>query len=136
MITMLSCDSIKEGLLVTNMSNVFDLLVGSRGNQHPSLLDLVFTSHPEALESITHLAPLGYSDHDLLLWNYMCYYQPVLQNTTNQSWNYSKGDYDAFNNYFQQLDWFKLFNDGVEHNWSVLKEHISMGQELFIHKKN
>jgi len=91
-----------------------------------SLLDMVFTSHPEAIESITHLAPLGCSDHDL------CYNQPVLQNTTTYSWNYSKGDYEAFNNYFQQLDWSKLFNDDVEHNWSVLKEHIFISQELFI----
>ena len=34
----------------------------------------------------------------------MCYYQPVPQNSTTFSWNYSKGDYEAFNVYFQQLD--------------------------------
>ena len=63
----------------------------------------------------------------------MCYYQPVPQNLTTFSWNYSKGDYEAFNTiYFQQLDWSELFNDEVEHYWSVLKEHILKVQEQFI----
>ena len=62
----------------------------------------------------------------------MCYYQPVPQNLTTFSWNYSKGDYEAFNVYFQQLDWSELFNDEVEHNCSVLKEHIIKAQEQFI----
>jgi len=30
------------------------------------------------------------------------------------------------------LDWSELFNDEVEHNWSVLKEHILKAQEQFI----
>ena len=59
-------------------------------------------------------------------------FQPVPQNLTTHSWNYSKGNYEAFNNYFQQLDWSDLFNDEVEHNWSVFKEQIFKAQELFI----
>ena len=103
----------------------------SRGDHQPSLLDLVFTSNPDAIDNINHLAPLGCSDHDLLLWNYLCLYQPVPQ-TSVYSWNYSRGNYEEFNDYFHQLDWSVLFNNDVEHNWSVLKEHIFKAQELFI----
>ena len=75
---------------------------------------------------------LEYKIRCVAVHNYMCYYQPVSQNLTTFSWNYSKSDYEAFNIYFQQLDWSELFNDEVEHNWSVLKEHILKAQEQFI----
>ena len=46
-----------------------------RYGQNSSLLDLVFTSDPEMIEdgNINHLSPLGSSDHDVLLWNFICY---------------------------------------------------------------
>ena len=62
-----------------------------RGNQQPSLLDLVFTSSISgAIDSIAHLAPLGSSDHDLLL------HMLVPRASTTYEWNYSRGNYVEF----------------------------------------
>ena len=37
------------------------------------------------------------------------------------------------NNCFYQLDWSQIFDNDVQHNWSLLKQHdISKAQELFI----
>ena len=46
-----------------------------RHGQNSSLLDLVFKSDPEMIEDsvINHLSPLGSSDHEVLLWNVVCY---------------------------------------------------------------
>ena len=46
-----------------------------RLGQNSSLLDLVFTSDPEMIDdsNINHLALLGGSDHEVLLWNIICY---------------------------------------------------------------
>ena len=57
-----------------------------------------FTSHPEEIENIIHLAPLGCSNHNLLAL--------VI---TGQS-------HRGIQTYFQQLDWSELFYE-VEHNW-------------------
>ena len=35
--------------------------------QRSSILDLVFTSNPNSIESMQHLSPLGSSDHECLL---------------------------------------------------------------------
>ena len=94
----------------------------SRGDQRSSLLDLVLTTIPEAIDTITHLASLGCSDHDLLLWNYWCLYQPAPHISETYLRNYSRSNYEGFNNYFHQLDWTQLFSDNnVEYNWPVLK---------------
>ena len=120
-------DSCEDAYLVQHVRD----FTRSRGNQRPSLLDLVFTCSPEAIDNISHLAPLGCSDHDILLWDYLCLYQPAPK-TFSCSWNYFRGNYEEFNNYFHQMDWSELFNNDIEYNWSVLKEHMHRAQELFI----
>jgi len=46
-----------------------------RHGQTSSILDLIFTSDSDMIEdsNITHLSPLGSSDHEVLLWNVICY---------------------------------------------------------------
>ena len=91
----------------------------------------MFTCSPEAIDSISHLAPLGCSDNDILLWDYLCLYPKTLS-CSCRTRNYFRGNYEEFNNYFHQMDWSKLFSNDIEYNWSVLKEHIYRAQELFI----
>jgi len=55
----------------------------------------------------------------------------ISQSTTYQ-WNYSRGNFVEFIKYFQQLDWSQIVNNDVEHNWSLLKQHMLTVQELFI----
>ena len=45
----------------------------ARGNDGPSILDLVLTNEEMQVSEITHGAPLGKSDHDVLSFRFHCY---------------------------------------------------------------
>ena len=61
-----------------------------RHGQNSSLLDLIFTSDPEMIEdsNIKHLSPLGSSNHEVLLWNLVCYLEITDDNPGRKKWNY------------------------------------------------
>ena len=42
-----------------------------RSGPQSSTLDLVFSNEQYVVDNVTHLAPLGYSDHESLRWSYM-----------------------------------------------------------------
>jgi len=101
-IILLMClESCEDVYLVQHVQN----RTRSRGSQQPSLLDLIFTSTPD----ITHVAPLGSSDHNLLLCMHGAIYV-YITNFNNLFMEYSRGNYTEFNNYFLQLDWSQTFN--------------------------
>ena len=52
-------------------------------NVHHCYNYFFFNSHPEEIENIIHLVPLGCSDHDLLAWNYVYYYRLASQRDSN-----------------------------------------------------
>ena len=41
--------------------------------QRSSVLDLIFTLDPENVDNLIHLPPVGSSDHQCLIWSYVCY---------------------------------------------------------------
>ena len=44
-----------------------------RGNDEPSLLDLLFTNETMQISEIKHHAPLGKSDHDVITFKFHSY---------------------------------------------------------------
>ena len=42
---------------------------------------------------LEHLPPLGYSDHEVLLWSCVCYNDPQMPAHNNQTYDYFRGDY-------------------------------------------
>ena len=44
-----------------------------RGNDDPSLLDLIFTDESMQVSEIVHHAPLGKSDHSVITFDFHCY---------------------------------------------------------------
>ena len=87
----------------------------SRGDQYSSLLDLVLTTIPDSVNTITHehLAPLGCN-------------QPAPRSSENYLRNYSRGKINMKSSifFFYQLDWTQLFDDNnVEHN-CIERTHI------------
>ena len=43
-----------------------------RNTDRPSILDLILTNEELMVENVTHFSPFGRSDHDVLLFNYIC----------------------------------------------------------------
>ena len=76
-----------------------------RLGQASSLLDLIFSSEPNMVFNVKHLFPLGLSDHDILLWKFICYSDQVSPNYKCPFYNYYKGNYISMNNYLSNFDW-------------------------------
>ena len=78
------------------------------------------------VDNVTHLAPLGYSDHESLWWSYICYAETPAKKRQSRSRNYSKGDYDVINESLSNTDWESKFcGNSVNTNWTELKKEIS-----------
>ena len=74
--------------------------------------------------NLTHLPPLGCSDHECLLWQLFCNSGQRSFVHTN-SYNYYQGDYDSLNNYLKEIDWFTKFNGhDINHNYNTFVQTI------------
>ena len=92
-----------------------------RGNQKPSLIDLVITEDSQSLhDTIKHDAPIGKSDHCVLRWNYLVSVNetPTIEDdftkekapkSSIRKWNVDKGDYNQLNGLISEVRWDELF---------------------------
>ena len=63
-----------------------------RINQQPSILDLILVNDKNYIQNIDYQAPLGNSDHNVLVFEYKCYFQ--YNNSKSVKFNYFKADYE------------------------------------------
>ena len=114
-----------------------------RGDDEPSLLDLVLTNEETQVSNLRHQAPLGKSDHDTIIFDYHCYLDFT---KPKEKILYNKGDFEAMR---QQLDadgWREDFmaaasrlintedSSRVEQCWSLLKAKLTELRNQFIPK--
>ena len=85
------------------------------------------------ISNLLHLPPLGYSDHEVLIWSYICYSDPPVMSQDHLVFKFSKGDYVAFNEYLNSIDWISLFNgNDLSTNWHIFEEKMLSGCKKFI----
>ena len=77
-----------------------------RGNDDPSLLDLVFSDEEMQVSDLMHHAPLGKSDHSVITFNFHCY---LNYGKPKERLNYSKGDYQSMLENLSSTNWAKRF---------------------------
>lgn len=105
----------------------------ARGDDKPSILDLVITDDLELVQDIEDMGPLGKSDHSIL--NVVC----CIQNCNklhNDKMNYNKGNYEEFRQ-FMNIDWDKyLYNcdKDIDKMWYTFKSKVDAGVLNFIPK--
>ena len=94
-----------------------------RGENEPSLLDLVFTDETQATPEIDHCAPLGPSDHALLKVTFDLDQQG--QKANKDRLNYSRGNYERMKEVLT-IDWMELLGDLTkpEEMWNKFKAEI------------
>ena len=63
-----------------------------RGEQTPTLIDLVLTNEEGMIDNITHKAPIGHSHHQVLSFDFIAYSEE--KSNEQVRYIYSKGDYD------------------------------------------
>ena len=90
-----------------------------RGDNNPSILDLVLTNNENIINNIDHQAPLGKSDHSVLTVTV----KGDINNTINKKrHNYDKGDFKSMKEKLHMGNWKSLFAnclDNVEEQWNI-----------------
>ena len=113
--------TVKDKLLTQHVSFITRRCRNLTGN----VLDLVFTRNVDSsrVYNLEALAPLGSSDHDMLVFNFQT---PALSASTKDKQpklNYAKGNYVRMNDIFQHSDWTvsNSAHGSLEDAWSELK---------------
>ena len=83
--------------------------------------------------SFNHLSPLGSSDHDVLLWNFICYLEATGANPEKKKWNYPNTNIPAMNEHLNDINWANILSsNNVNDNWIVLKNIVLDAQSKFV----
>ena len=99
--------------------------------QTPSLIDLILTNDNHMVNDIKHIAPLGKSDHDVILFNLNLHIDTYL---SPEIVFYNKGDYDNFRSFVDCQDWEVLTDANIEDTWSMIKDTLNQGTSEFVPK--
>lgn len=94
-----------------------------RGNDEPSQLDLIFSEEVMQVSGISHLAPLGKSDHDVVIFDYHCYLD---YSKKKKKFMFNKADYEKMRNKLTLENWSNNFVNSmkekpVEMIWHSIK---------------
>ena len=116
------CDFIEADMDNFLMQHVSTATRG-RGTNNPSLIDLVFTSNEDSIDSISMHAPFDKSDHSLIKILYRC--QPEKQ--TDMVCNYRTADFKKMDDKLD-IDWDTFFDE--------CKDDVDLAWERFIQKYN
>ena len=94
-----------------------------RGNDEPSLLDLVLTHDPLEVEEINHTAPVGKSDHCILTFKFMVD-KGEFPTINQDKRNFQKANYTEARKLFGMIDWEQEMKDkDVEQSWNIFLQH-------------
>ena len=107
-----------------------------RGNDEPSLLDLVLTNETLQVSNLCHISPLGKSDHDILVLDYHAYLDYT---KPKEQYLYDKGKYDAMRDELIKSNWSNEFvasgqKLNVEELWQKLKSKLHVLRSNYVPK--
>lgn len=100
-------------LLDNNISQLVTEFTRYRANQNPSLLDLILTTDENLISSITHLPPVGISDHSVMMANIQ-----VISHCPSRNYSYT----------YERVNFACLRRDLSAHSWSNL-ETVDVGSQ-------
>ena len=109
----------------------------TRGNDEPSLIDLLLTNEEMQVSNVVHHSPLGKSDHSVITFNYHCYLdfsKPKI------CYNYRKADYDGMKSELETSNWMETFMSEVkdmdpETQWTLFKGKMLELRNQFVPKR-
>ena len=114
--------------------NLTQLLLNSthcKGN----ILDLLITNSDHWISNL-HITPCSenlFSDHLFIFFDLLTNYHPP-QQTFSYSLDFSKGDFDAFNDYLLEFDFSFCNSMDIDSAWNHLKSILSIGCSRYIPK--
>ena len=97
-----------------------------------NILDLLFTNDNSIINSIDHSAPLGSSDHDVLL---ICVNIPkIIIAPPEPRLNFSKTDFKGLKEAMSKVDWSILSDLDIDQSWDFLTETLHSNFDTFVPK--
>ena len=108
-----------------------------RGNDEPSLLDLIFTDEAMQVSDVYHQSPLGKSDHDVLTFSFNCYLD---YSKPQEKFVYDKANYEAMRNQLVEQGWCEDYvasanEKSIEQLWEALRTMLMSLRGKFVPKK-
>ena len=108
-----------------------------RGNDEPSLIDLILTDESMQVSDVRHQAPLGKSDHDVITFKFNCYLD---YSKPKERFLYDKADFEAMRKQLEDDGWSDQFvssaeSKSVEELWVSLKSTLMKLRKLYVPMK-
>ena len=108
-----------------------------RGNDQPSLIDLIFTDELMQVSDVQHQAPLGKSDHNVISFKFNCYLDYA---KPREKFLYNKGDFNAMRVQLTEEKWVEGFvtttiDKSVENMWGLIKTKMLSLRNDFVKKR-
>ena len=109
----------------------------ARGNDDPSLIDLIFTNEELQVSDVVHHAPLGKSDHSVITFNYHCYLD---FSKPKKFYQYHKADFEGMIKELESTNWKEEFmveakDKSPEELWNLLKRKLIELRDKFVPTK-
>ena len=102
-----------------------------RQDQRSSLLDLILTTNNITASGVTHLPPLGRSDHDLITFSLDIAFSS--KTTKTKRYNFKNTDYILINDIISSIDWnYELAGLDVDTQLNLLNSFLTNVIETFI----
>ena len=99
-----------------------------RGNQKPSLLDLIISPNGGDISNILVQVPLGKSDHGVVIFTL---HIKKAKQTPKWSRNFSSINHESMIQRTSELDWHSQTTTSVEAKWEILKANLKQIQDEF-----
>ena len=98
-----------QSAMVNTLEQWVEELTRYRGQEVPSLLDLVFSKMLEHRPNIKYLSPMGRSDHVVLEINLKDWeISKEEEDHKNERYNYAKGNFTELRKFWGSINWKAL----------------------------
>ena len=95
-----------------------------------SVLDLVFTSEPDMIDTVSVLSNLGSSDHNILQWTVQL--RPVISVFSHPCLDFSKADFPAMRQALDSIDWSNTLQGDTNQQWITFTSMLRTLEAKFI----
>ena len=107
-----------------------------RGNQSPTLIDLLISNDEKIVQNVCHSPPFGLSHHDTITFQ-IAINQTKINLPPKLVYLMDKGDYPAMKSYLKSVDWDEKLNNVVDVDvmWNLIENEIDKAKSKYIPTK-
>ena len=107
-----------------------------RGQQNPTLIDLIFSNEEDMVQNIKHEAPIGKSHHQTIYFDFLCY-TPEISNNDRTLYNYKRADFEQMRIYISEQNLMdKIQGKGTEETWEIISKCVLDAVGLYVPKRS